>query len=680
MFGLIQISGGGGYRALSGNPWRLTIGLLALIAVAAVAVFSLSSPVKADEGDETRFGSCSSEQCARSVGTASVSIRGLKAVQVSAGSDHVYALTAQGALVSWGSSADGRRDTPTRLVWRGNDQNNDGDPDYAGNRGLVNQQPIRWSQVAAGNIHTCAVTSEGDVLCWGDNSRGQTNIPVSILQNDRDGSLPNLPIAKIVAGGNHTCALENERMVEVSAMGGGTTAIPAGSIICWGDNSRGQTAVPGDPSDERRTGLPAGVAIVNGDSGAPDATGLPESAHEYVDVTAGANHTCAVRVTGIVDCWGDNSNGQSNVPRVLRNVQQAVITTAGSLVPSGVFHSVDAGDDYTCAINREGGALCWGANTGQSEAREYPPAGEYTQISAGRWHACALSTFDDAPFRRVAAGERLVQAPETATVDGVQISLSPTGGVDCWGSDLGTGRAGPPATIERVTTKGQTVQVVPWAWNQISAGGTFTCGIFNYDPTRDASPTPSRLSATATVNEGLVDCWGLIPSVPVKHTVRTATAVVPGTGPMVCKTVQLSEAYLPDGWGRIYGKPDADGTIEFGFMVVQRDRPDIWINPEFRFAPRSGSLITDRWYFSEWLTVEAYDDPAIGAKPGQCETQTLSVGRIAVRLLPTGHMELGILTADGGVALVPGDHNRITTPARPGEWWGSGFVQWRDAS
>ena len=58
----------------------------------------------------------------------------------------------------------------------------------------------------------------------------------------------------------------------------------------------------------------------------------------------------------------------------------------------------------------------------------------------------------------------------------------------------------------------------------------------------------------------------------------------------------------------------------------------------------------------------------------------MQVGRLAVRLLPSGHWELGLMTADGLVmANLPRNHNRIPTPVQTGTWWSTDFIKWYDA-
>src|ERR1700712_5584072 len=70
-------------------------------------------------------------------------------------------------------------------------------------------------QLALGRAHGCSLDSGIDgVLCWGDNSSGQTKVPF-LLQ-------PSF----IAAGGDVTCA------------------VAFGGVRCWGDSSHGQLSVP----------------------------------------------------------------------------------------------------------------------------------------------------------------------------------------------------------------------------------------------------------------------------------------------------------------------------------------------------------------------------------------------------------------------------------------------------
>jgi alpha-tubulin suppressor-like RCC1 family protein len=71
-------------------------------------------------------------------------------------------------------------------------------------------------QVAAGTCHSLALTKSGKVVAWGDNSSGQTNVPLGL----RD-------VVAVAAGDLHSLALTK-----------------SGKVIAWGDNNLNRLAVP----------------------------------------------------------------------------------------------------------------------------------------------------------------------------------------------------------------------------------------------------------------------------------------------------------------------------------------------------------------------------------------------------------------------------------------------------
>lgn len=175
--------------------------------------------------------------------------------------------------------------------------------------------------LAAGSTHTCAVTSAGDVKCWGGNGSGQLGdgttadryTPVNVKGLPKD-------VIAVGAGTVHTCAVTK-----------------SGDVWCWGYNGQGRL---GDGTTINRT---KPVKVV----------GLTSA----VAVTGGATFTCALTNTGGVKCWGQNSGGMLGNGTVTDS--PVPVDTVG--LGSGVAE-VSAGRFGTCAVTVAGAVLCWGNN------------------------------------------------------------------------------------------------------------------------------------------------------------------------------------------------------------------------------------------------------------------------------------------------------------------------------
>ena len=83
--------------------------------------------------------------------------------------------------------------------------------------------------------------------------------------------------------------------------------------------------------------------------------GAADDFYTYSAVSAGGRHTCGLRTTGNIRCWGDNLRGQTAPPGgndELRANEEGV----------GDFTAVSAGESHTCGLRRDGTVVCWGLN------------------------------------------------------------------------------------------------------------------------------------------------------------------------------------------------------------------------------------------------------------------------------------------------------------------------------
>jgi alpha-tubulin suppressor-like RCC1 family protein len=227
---------------------------------------------------------------------------------IAAGKDHTCALTSSGGVKCWGDNGSGELGNGTTTL-------SNIPVDVTGlSSGVM--------AIAAGSNYTCALTSSGEVKCWGQNEYGQlgdgtttnSSIPVDVV------GLSN-GIVAITAGGSHSCALTSEEVV-----------------MCWGWNSNGQL---GNQSD---TDSSVPVKIIGLSSG-------------VISLSAGDMHTCALTSDGGVKCWGYNHFGQlGDGTSTASNVPVDVNGLSGQVI------AISLGSGYTCALITGGGVKCWGEN------------------------------------------------------------------------------------------------------------------------------------------------------------------------------------------------------------------------------------------------------------------------------------------------------------------------------
>lgn len=131
----------------------------------------------------------------------------------------------------------------------------------------------RFVELAAGSEHTCGLTGDGSVHCWGGNNHGQLGDGTVTTRGEPVRVAAQQRFTAITAGAAHTCALAED-----------------GSAYCWGRNTFGQLGDGG-------TGNARGPVPVAG--------GL-----RFLTLHASGAHTCGTASDGARYCWGYNLDGQ----------------------------------------------------------------------------------------------------------------------------------------------------------------------------------------------------------------------------------------------------------------------------------------------------------------------------------------------------------------------------------
>jgi alpha-tubulin suppressor-like RCC1 family protein len=288
---------------------------------------------------------------------------GVTFTQVSAGGEHNCAITSAGQAWCWGYNADSRLGDSTTSL------------------GLapVAVKPlggVAFTSISAGTAHTCGLVSSGQAYCWGTNSNGQLgNNGTSFKKTPTAVQQGSTVFTQIAAGEKHTCALDNAGQAWCwgyggdGAMGGGFSLgsnVPvqvthpagvtfasittqyrhtcgltsAGQAYCWGKNPNGQLG------DNTITTSYTPVAV-------QQPVGVT-----FASLQVGWSQSCGVTSGGQSYCWGAGSRGQvGDGTFAQRKVPVAVSQPAG--VSLGL---VSGGGSHTCGLDGVGQSWCWGRN------------------------------------------------------------------------------------------------------------------------------------------------------------------------------------------------------------------------------------------------------------------------------------------------------------------------------
>ena len=253
--------------------------------------------------------------------------------------------------------------------------------------------------LTAGSVHTCGVTTAAAADCWGVSAADQTG-----------------PFKMLAAGGDHNvCAIKTDDTLQCWGSSTsdlwGVTSPPAGTytdvgvdqahacaisasdkaISCWGYIDGDYGRPPAGQFDALAVGNTTSCAIRSSDKSVqcwganlPPKTGAPTSG-QYASISAHSSVYCALSTTGTAVCWGSHASVAS--------------------APSTAFAAVAVGAGHACGLAHSTGyATCWGdAYTNQGSGSEQWPATStvptnvaYVAIAAGAGYTCAVEADGDA--------------------------------------------------------------------------------------------------------------------------------------------------------------------------------------------------------------------------------------------------------------------------------------------
>lgn len=224
--------------------------------------------------------------------------------------------------------------------------------------------PSPLVDVTAGYLHGCAVPASGPVWCWGGGLFGATGHRATAEPTPREVA-GSAGVVQLGVGGRSQCGID-----------------ATGRAWCWGYNL-GYQLGRGTPGSQYRNEV--------------DTVARPvASTARYATIASNLSTTCALRVDGGVDCWGEGYLGNG------------VMSTGDSLPQrvafpvTGPMSSLALASEAACALDGSGAAWCWGHNEfGQlgdgtmiDRATPVPVRGtvRFTTLAGGSEHFCGGAT------------------------------------------------------------------------------------------------------------------------------------------------------------------------------------------------------------------------------------------------------------------------------------------------
>lgn len=394
---------------------------------------------------------------------------------------------------------------------------------------------VQFSDVVAGNFHTCALSTAASVYCWGLNDVGQlgkgttnaTSAPTTVITitGDTGAIATPLRVRQVTGSRSAVCALTTAqdvycwghqwggtetskipKLITVKTAGGGGGPISmaylqvaedhgcfistSGTANCTGVNDRGQLG------DHQLAGPPFT---------SPAASSWPyvDSLRPYSNVQLGTAFTCGFRRYGsevapdstqIPLCWGDGIAGQRgdsvSTNRGADSASKPKHIKVKSLIAGIAFDSssLAVGDQHACAVavapaGVAGNAYCWGLNAHGQLGRATTAGGNAARDSV----AAAVAAPAGVTFMRLFAGKYHT------------CGLTSAGTAYCWGRNdygqLGNGAQ----TAFNTGTSTPTAVATGLAFRSLSLGELFTCGVTGTPTNAIMGPSPAG---------GTVYCWG----------------------------------------------------------------------------------------------------------------------------------------------------------------------------
>lgn len=271
---------------------------------------------------------------------------------VESGAGHTCGVTESGQVYCWGLNDEGQAGEDWVI------------------RGLEDPHRLPgnqfWVEVSAGHDHSCALTNDGVVWCWGDNVTGHLGSGDTFNKSFQPVRVASsVSFTAVVAGYYQSCALAG-----------------SGQMYCWGRNDQGQI---GDGSNQNRfTPVPVAGGLTFRALGGGDA------------------FMCGITTGGSTWCWGSNRSGELGDPSLQNQatpVEVEGLPELRKIYGAGGAFTLPSAPAYACGLTSGGEAWCWGGAI-RGGLWEGPTDGpirvesgiRFRNLGLGAEHLCGVTT------------------------------------------------------------------------------------------------------------------------------------------------------------------------------------------------------------------------------------------------------------------------------------------------
>ena len=245
---------------------------------------------------------------------------GVQLTAISTGVQHLCGVTVTHVAYCWGDFEGGRR----------------GDGTISFDTSAANFEPnvvaggLEFTQVIAGTVGSCGLTTQNQAYCWGSNYLGFLGNPDAQVQQTCGLGFPPCALTPVPVAGGHF-------FDSISGSSQHACGVSGSQVFCWGLDDKNQIGT------EQAPVLCDSLPCIN-EPAVASAFFI-----SFQSVSAGGSSTCAFDADNVPYCWGDNSFGQignggraARVPAVVSGRHQ--------------FTTIAISGDHSCALITTGEA------------------------------------------------------------------------------------------------------------------------------------------------------------------------------------------------------------------------------------------------------------------------------------------------------------------------------------